>query len=127
LKSIDLFSQIAGDGLAQIALIATEERHDAGDPICIDGESGNALYLVVEGKLRIHHRDREATDLGDRECFGEMAVLEPLLESAPETAVSPTHLLKISRDDFREIMLEKPEIALGIIKVLSRRMHDLAR
>lgn len=127
LKSIDLFSQIAGDGLAQIALIATEERRDAGDPICIDGESGDALYLVVEGKLRIHHRDRQATDLSDRECFGEMAVLEPLLEPVSVTAVSATHLLKISREDFQEIMLEKPEIALGIIKVLSRRLRDLDR
>src|SRR6266852_6018803 len=52
LKSIDLFSQIPGDSLAQIALIATEESREVGEQICGDGEFADALYLVVEGKLR---------------------------------------------------------------------------
>ncbi len=127
LKSIDLFSQIPGDSLAQIALIATEESREVGEQICGDGEFGDALYLVVEGKLRVHHRDRQATELGERECFGETAILESLPGPGSVTAVSATHLLKISREDFQEIMLEKPEIALGIIKVLSRRLRDVVR
>ncbi len=127
LKSIDLFSQILGDSLAQIALIATEESRDVGEQICGDGECGDALYLVVEGKIRVHHRDRQATELGERGCFGETAILEALPGPASVTAVSATRLLKISREDFQEIMLEKPEIALGIIKVLSRRLRDVVR
>lgn len=127
LKSIDLFSQIPGDSLAQIALIATEETRDIGEQICVDGEFGDALYLVVKGKLRVDHRDRQATQLGERECLGETAILESLPGPASVTALSATHLLKISREDFQEIMLEKPEIALGIIKVLSRRLRDVVR
>jgi CRP/FNR family transcriptional regulator, cyclic AMP receptor protein len=127
LKSIDLFSQIPGDSLAQIALIANEERREVGEQICGDGECGDALYLVVEGKIRVHHRDRQATELDERGCFGETAILESVPGPASVTAVSATRLLKISREDFQEIMLEKPEIALGVIKVLSRRLRDLAR
>ncbi len=127
LKSIDLFSQIPGDSLAQIALIATEESRDVGEQIGVEGEFGDALYLVVEGKLRVHHRDRQATELGEREYFGETSILESLPGPASVTALSATHLLKISREDFQEIMLEKPEIALGIIKVLSRRLRDVVR
>lgn len=127
LKSIDLFSQIPGEDLAQVALIATEETREQGEEIFAEGESGDALYLVLEGKVRVHHSDRVIAELGERECFGEMAILDAAPRSATVTAVDNTNLLKISREDFQEIMSEKPEIALGIIKVLSRRLRSAIR
>src|SRR5260370_36552703 len=91
LKSIDLFSQIPGDSLAQIALIATEESREVGEQICGDGEFGDALYLVVEGKLRVHHRDRQATEVGERECFRATAILDsrPGPGSVPPGSTTP--------------------------------------
>jgi CRP/FNR family transcriptional regulator, cyclic AMP receptor protein len=124
LKSIELFSQIPGEDLAQVALIATEETREPGEEIFAEGESGDALYLVLEGKVRVHRDDRVIAELGERECFGEMAILDAAPRSATVTAVDNTNLLKISREDFQEIMSEKPEIALGIIKVLSRRLRS---
>lgn len=127
LKSIDLFSQIPGEDLAAIALIATEEGRDAGDEIFAEGESGDALYLVLDGKVRVHKVDRVIAELGERECFGEMAILDAAPRSATVTAVTPINLLKIAREDFQEIMSEKTEIAEGIIKVLTRRLRDAIR
>ncbi len=123
LKSIDLFSQIPGEDLAQVALIATEEAREQGEEIFAEGEAGDALYLVLDGKVRVHRGDRQIAELGERECFGEMAILDASPRSATVTAVTDTNLLKISREDFQEIMSEKPEIALGIIKVLSHRLR----
>lgn len=127
LKSIDLFSQIPGEDLAQIALISNEEGRDPGDEVFAEGEAGDALYLVVDGKVRVHKQDRMIAELGERECFGEMAILDAAPRSATVTAVSETNLLKITREDFQEIMSEKPEIAMGIIKVLTRRLRDAIR
>lgn len=124
LKSIDLFSQIPGEDLAQVALIATEEAREQGEEIFAEGEAGDALYLVLDGKVRVHRGDRMIAELGERECFGEMAILDAAPRSATVTAVQDTNLLKISREDFQEIMSEKPEIALGIIKVLSHRLRN---
>ncbi len=127
LKSIDLFSQIPGEDLAQVALISSEENRDQGEEIFAEGESGDALYLVIEGKVRVHRQDRVIAELGERECFGEVAILDAAPRSATVTSVTDTSLLKISREDFQEIMAEKPEIAMGIIKVLSRRLRDAIR
>lgn len=124
LKSIDLFSQIPGEDLAQVALIATEEAREQGEEIFAEGEAGDALYLVLDGKVRVHRGDRQIAELGERECFGEMAILDASPRSATVTAIKDTNLLKISREDFQEIMSEKPEIALGIIKVLSHRLRN---
>jgi CRP-like cAMP-binding protein len=43
------------------------------------------------------------------------------------SALTQTSVLKITREDFQEIMGEKPEIAQGIIKVLTRRLRDAIR
>ena len=51
LKSIDLFSQIPGEDLAQVALISQEENREQGDEIFAEGEAGDALYLVVSGAI----------------------------------------------------------------------------
>jgi CRP/FNR family cyclic AMP-dependent transcriptional regulator len=127
LKSIDLFSQIPGEDLAQIALISSEETREPNEEIFAEGESGDALYLVLDGKVRVHRQDRVIAELGERECFGEMAILDASPRSATVTALADTNLLKISREDFQEIMVEKPEIATGIIKVLSRRLRNAIR
>lgn len=127
LKSIDLFSQIPGEDLAQVALITTEEARESGEEIFAEGEAGDALYLVLDGKVRVHRQEKVLAELGERECFGEMAILDAAPRSASVTAVDETSLLKISREDFQEIMAEKPEVALGIIKVLSHRLRNANR
>lgn len=124
LKSVDLFSQIPGEDLAQVALIATEESREQGEEIFAEGEDGDALYLVLDGRVRVHSHERQIAELGERECFGEMAILDASPRSASVTAITESHLLKISREDFQDILGEKPEIAMGIIKVLTGRLRS---
>jgi CRP-like cAMP-binding protein len=127
LKSIDLFSQIPGEDLAAVAQISSEELRDPGDEIFSEGQAGDALYLVIAGKVRVHKHERLIAELGERECFGEMALLDASPRSASVSSIGGSTLLKIAREDFQEIMAEKPEIAQGVIKVLTRRLRDAIR
>jgi CRP-like cAMP-binding protein len=127
LKSVDLFRALAGEELAQIAEIAEEQPFAAGEQVFAEGEPGDALYLVVEGAVKVHRGQRQLAHLGVRDVFGEMAVLDSEPRSASVTAVKDAVLLKIARDDFRDILQERPEIGMGIVKVLSRRLRDASR
>lgn len=126
LKSIDLFSQIPGEELSQIALITDEVGFDTGDEIFREGEPGATLYFIIDGKVRIHSEGvgEDLAVLSERAVFGEMALLDSEPRSASATANTDVVLLKIERDDFNEILAEKPEIAQGIIKVLTRRLRN---
>lgn len=123
LKGVDLFSAIPGEDLAQIALIAEEEERDAGEAVIREGEMGDALYLVLEGTVRVRKGEREVAVLGEREVFGEMALLDASPRSATVEAISDVTLLRIRRDDFADLMAEKPSIARGVIQVLTRRLR----
>ena len=124
LKSLDLFSQIPGEDLAQVALITIEEGRDAGEEIFGEGEVGDALYIVLDGKVRVHRKDKTIAELGERECFGEIAILDASPRSATVTSLTDVALLKIPREDFQDLMAEKHAIAVGIIKVLTRRLRE---
>ena len=124
LKSIDLFSQIPGEDLSQIAQITDEVHYEEGEAIFAEGDPGDTLFFVIDGKVRIHTAGDELAVLGERQVFGEMALLDSEPRSASASAISDITLLKIQRDDFNEILAEKSEIAQGIIKVLTRRVRS---
>ncbi|RMG16906.1 MAG: cyclic nucleotide-binding domain-containing protein [Deltaproteobacteria bacterium] len=123
LKSIELFEQIPGEDLAQIALITEELTLDAGEVVFEEGEMGDALFLLIEGRVSVRRGDRVIAELGPGECFGEMAILDSSPRSATVAALEEASCLKIEREDFYDIMAEKPEIAQGVIKVLMRRLR----
>ena len=124
LKSVELFDRIPGEDLAQIALIAEEITFDRGEVVFEEGELGDALFLLVDGSVSVRREGRAIADLGAGECFGEMAILDSAPRSATITATTECTCLKIEREDFYDIMAEKPEIAQGVIKVLMRRLRE---
>jgi CRP-like cAMP-binding protein len=127
LKSIDLFRALPSEELAQIAEIAEEQPLAKGDQVFGEGEPGDALYLIVEGEVKAHKGDKELARMGVRDVFGEISVLDSEPRSAAITAVEDAVLLKIGRDDFRDILAERPEIAMGVMKVLTRRLRETSK
>jgi CRP-like cAMP-binding protein len=61
--------------------------------------------------------------LGEREVFGEMALLDDEVRSASVTAQTETLLLSLDRDALAELMDDHPQIATGIIAVLLARLR----
>ncbi len=124
LKSVDLFSRIPGEDLAQIAGIAQEVSFEKGELIIQEGEVGDSMYLIIDGQVMVHRLTQELTRLGEKESFGEMALLDNEPRSATVTAVSDVTCLKIEREEFYELMSEKIEIAHGIIHILTHRLRE---
>ena len=127
LKGHDLFSQIPSEDLATIAQITDEVTFEEGEEVFREGDPGDALFLVVSGKVRVHQGGEDVAILSERQIVGEMTLLDSEPRSASVSALSDMVMLKITRDDFNEILAEKVEIALGIIKVLTRRQRDTMR
>ncbi len=123
LKQIDLFRNIPGSELAEIARITREFNFESGEVLMNEGELGDVLYLIVSGKVGVTVGDREVAELGANQCVGEMAILDSEPRSATVTAKEKVVALVIGRDDFYFIMHERSEIAEGIIKVLTRRLR----
>ncbi len=123
LESVPLFRGFSGEELAPVAAIAVEEQREAGEDVLREGDLADSLYLLVEGRVRIHRAGQTLAQLGERESFGEMSLLDPAPRSATATAETDVTLLKLSEADFRDLLEEKHQLALGIIQVLTRRLR----
>jgi CRP-like cAMP-binding protein len=123
LKSVDLFSQIPAENLAQIVKIAREVYFDQDQYIIKQGEIGNCLFLIIEGEVKVLTDNDEIARLGKKECVGEMSILDSEPRSASVIAVTDVVLLKINQEDFYEMISERPEVAQGVITMLTRRLR----
>ena len=127
LKGLELFATVPGDDLAEVAQITDEVTLDEGEILFREGERGDALYLVVDGTLRVEHDGRTLATLGTREVVGEMALLDPAPRSATCVAATPARLLRLSADTFAALLVERPEVASGVLRILTRRLRAASR
>lgn len=100
-----------------------------GVPVFEQGEEGDALYTLVSGAVGISTCDpvdgqtRRLARLTPPETFGEMALLSAEPRSATATALRDTHLLRLSRDAFEELVADHPETLLYFARLLAARLR----
>jgi hypothetical protein len=123
LKEIDLFQRLSTEDLSQIALIAEEIQAEKGDNVIVEGELGDALYILIEGTVSVSKGGIALTTLREKEPFGEMGVLDHAPRSATVCAIEDLRLLKIEQQAFRDLMEDRMEIARGVIQVLLNRLR----
>jgi CRP/FNR family transcriptional regulator, cyclic AMP receptor protein len=127
LKSIDLFSQLPGEDLVRVAQIAEEVQFEPKETVITEGEIGDSMYLIIDGRVEVLKGKSLVLELGAKECVGEMAILDSEPRSATVRAATPVSALKIEREDFYDLLTQKLELAQGIIKVLTRRLRNATR
>tara|TARA_B100001123_G_scaffold72500_1_gene81390 strand:- start:409 stop:3570 length:3162 start_codon:yes stop_codon:yes gene_type:complete len=124
LKSVDLFASIPSQELIRVAQIAEEEEYQTGTSLCKEGDFGDCMYIIANGKVKVHKGDRTLVELEKGAFVGDMALLDQEPRSADLTISAETTLLKISQDAFYELMSSNFEIMNGILKIISSRLRD---
>ncbi|HST89757.1 MAG TPA: cyclic nucleotide-binding domain-containing protein [Ktedonobacterales bacterium] len=128
LAKVPLFTELGKRELQRIGAVCREQRYAAGDPLVWQGTPGTGFFVITAGKVRIMQQradgdTRQLNVLGPGDTFGEMALLDELPRSTTALAVEPTTALVLPVWDFRAILKEDSEIALGLLKALSRRLR----
>ena len=102
--------------------------HD-GELIVKQGEKGNCMYVIQDGKVEIIREKVGAkvslARLGAGDFFGEMAVFESEVRSASVRALGEVRVITIDKKNFLSRMHEDPSIAYRIIKTLTKRLRDM--
>ncbi len=124
LKSAPVFERVSGEDLAPLARVAEVETASPGEAIFKEGELGDALYVIVRGRVTISQEGAAIATLGPGEAFGEMSVLDTAPRSATATAEEECEVLRIGSEEFYEILHEQVEIAEGVIRMLSGRLRE---
>jgi uncharacterized protein len=127
LRSVSMFAETSDEILTELVGVVDETFANAGTTIIQQGDLGSSLYIIVEGRVRVHDGERTLSFLGKRDVFGEMAALDPERRSATVTAVDDTRLLRLDREPLFALMSARPEITRGILHVLCERLRARIR
>lgn len=126
LQSAPLFKSLKMDELKVIADICREKYATPGEMIIERGEVGFTMYIIAEGEVEVFLPDippMKLTVLKETDFFGEMALFSSDVRSASCKALTSVKLLCIEREHFLNLIYEKPDISVEIIKVLSDRIR----
>lgn len=129
LAHVDLFSTLDKKELQMLAKSCYERTYAAGSTLLSQGAVGTGLYIVKSGHVRIMKEvdpDRAPEELavvGPGEVFGEMALLDDYPRSATVIAVEEVTALLLPVWEFRSILRDRPDIAVKLLAVLSRRLR----
>ena len=99
-----------------------------GDVICREGESGDEMFVVQKGKVRLSRFiGDEATEvgvLGKGDFFGEMTLLEGMPRSETAEALEASEVLKVNGLVFNKMITSNAEIAVRMLRKISRRLAE---
>jgi hypothetical protein len=124
LKSVPLLSDLSGEQLLPVADAVRTVHIEAGDLVFAEGDPGDHLYVIVEGEVDVLRSGEQVATLGEKECFGDMALLDQSPRSAGVRARRNLELLVLAREDFQDLLDLHPALARGVIRVLTQRLRN---
>ena len=128
LANIQLFESLTAEDLDSLAKRIEIEEHNEGGTVFTQGDMGSALYLIEEGSVEISYGEGRGrvilSTLFPGQYFGELSLFDGAPRSATATAVKPSRLMRLDRDDLVDFVNKNPAAALRIIAEMSERLRQ---
>jgi serine/threonine protein phosphatase PrpC/CRP-like cAMP-binding protein len=115
LSRMPIFSRLSERELLRVMQVVEVRLYKDGDVVIREGDKGDELFIVLDGKVRIARGDQVITHLGPGEHVGEMALIRSVPRSATVSAVGEAELVSIRRQDFFEILRKEHEVAVKML------------
>jgi NTE family protein len=132
LAASPLFGTLEPDVLRRLVPRFRRVHVRAGATLFRHGDTGDALFVVVSGRLRAVLIDDAGTErslgeIGHGETVGEMAVLTGEARMGSVIAVRDTELIRLDRVEFERLTTARPRLMLELTRVLITRYRDTLR
>ena len=128
LRQAPLFSGLDDEAATALGNSLTESRLRRGDVLFHEGDSGDKLYIVTEGKVKLGRSSSDGREnllaiMGPGQMFGELSLFDPGPRSATVTAVTDATFASLSHDDLLRWLEGRPMVARGLLSQLAARLR----
>lgn len=129
LRHAPFFADLDADGIADVDAHAVVLSWAAGDAVYTEGEPGGHLYLVAHGQAKAYQDTEDGRTvvvdlLAPGDMFGGFDTLGKPEYGETVEAFGTLCALRISDEDFREILVRYPEVALRVVDDLAGQLGD---
>ncbi len=127
LRKMPLFQHLSYVELVEVLNVSEMKSYEPGDPVFAEGEAGDELFVVLDGRISIRKGEVELALLGAGGHFGEMAIMDKGTRSAGAVAALPSRLIAVGRKPLFLLMRRDKEIAVKLlwtfVQVLNHRLR----
>ena len=136
LKNYKIFENLSDDQINKFHPVLSKEKIDRGNKFIVEGDEGNSIYLLLDGKAEINQaltlsvnkgesdkREKSIMKLSDKDFpqFGEMSIFsEGDVRTANVKAQTNCTLAKMTKQDLFKICHDNPEIGFLVMRNLGR-------
>ena len=130
LQSVPLFKNLSKEELDQILHYATSRSHKKNSVVINEGDDTDSLYIIDDGSVKVYLSDDNGKEviinnLETGDYFGELSVLSTGKRSASVITTSNSSFTVIYKREFKELLLNHPDIAYTLIENLADRVRSL--
>ncbi|MEU0937275.1 MULTISPECIES: Crp/Fnr family transcriptional regulator [Streptomycetaceae] len=128
LQRAPLFAALEDEDAAELRASMTEVALERGDSLFHEGDPGDRLYVVIEGKIKLHRSSNDGREnmlavLGPGEMFGELSLFDPGPRTATATALTDVRLLGLGHSDLQPWLTGRPKVAAALLRAIARRLR----
>ncbi|MFY9262558.1 MAG: Crp/Fnr family transcriptional regulator [Actinomycetaceae bacterium] len=132
LANVELFKELNEEERADLVGLMSETSLKRGESLFHEGDSGDRLYIVTDGKVKLSHtaddgRENLIAVLGPGEIIGELSLFDLGARSSTVTAIAPTALLSLSHKDMMDYIDSHPQMAKSMLRELAKRLRNTNR
>lgn len=120
LRHLDLFVELTMAELVRVLVSFRGRDFSPGTNVTVEGESGESMFVIVRGEVKVTKGGAEITTLLTGQHFGEMSLLDHKPRSATVTAATPVRALELTRASFSDLMLKEPSLGSKILYKLAQ-------
>ena len=123
-----LFQGVSPEAAQALAGLLVETDYGRGENVFVEGQEGDSLYIVLQGKVKIGRRAADGREnmlsvLGPSDMFGELSLFDPGPRTATATVVTDGRLASMPHAALRPWISGHPEIGEQLLRVLARRLR----
>jgi CRP/FNR family cyclic AMP-dependent transcriptional regulator len=123
-----LFNGLAPEDLLSMSQILHQKTFPAGANLITAEQSGEVVYLIVEGTVKIFLQREDGTEvilaiLGSGDTVGEMSLIDNTNRCASVVTLEKTSLLWMDHAKFNSLLHQIPRISYNLSTILARRLR----
>ena len=124
LKRVPLFQGMTDRAMEAIADLAREIDFEDGEPLTVEGDDGDAFYMLLDGRVEVTRGGTPVGPLGPGDFIGEISLIDGRPRTATAVAVGHVRALEVGRTEFLELMERHPAVRHGILVALTDRIRS---
>lgn len=128
LQRVSFLRKLPTRELSRVLRLAKVKHYKKGEVIFRQEESGNHLFVVLTGLVKIFvastsKRKKTMAVLKGGDFFGEMALLDGRVRSASAMVLKASSVLIIHKNDFKRLLIDDPKLTLQVLRTMCDRLR----